>query len=562
MDALKAQFERIRQQLAALSATQKMLVAALVAVMVLTVLYWGRYAGNAEMVPVLDQTLTDDDIGPIDHQLELAGVPHSVSGGKVLVPSDRKNEILANLMFARVLPQDTHSAFEQMSKSINPFTSNTQMEMAYTEATATELSSLISLFPGVANARVMINAKNEHRIEGEVAPSATVVIATRGGHEHVGDLVRAAADGVAHAVSNLSASRISVIVDGKSMKVPDSENDPLQQDTTLVEMRDKREATLQQKIQDLFGDISGLHVTVNCDLENRTVTEDSTRYDKGGTVLQPLETTSETNETSTQVPASHEPGAASNIGLGSGTASIGDTGSGSGSGNTTNETNETQKNIVKVGETHTVTSTPAGKDSVQSATVRVPSSYFLARYKLQKNAPKDATEAPADFLAAELGKIRAGVQGVLALKTDTALSVETYEDLPSDVQPLDASLAQASALSAVGGHAKDIGVAVLAIVSLMMMATLVRKSTPAPLVLPAGAGQGSAGAVATASGIGSIGSGETLAGEVGGGSGALDGMELDEDSVRTQQMLDQVSTMVKENPDGAAALVKRWMSRS
>jgi flagellar biosynthesis/type III secretory pathway M-ring protein FliF/YscJ len=39
-------------------------------------------------------------------------------------------------------------------------------------------------------------------------------------------------------------------------------------------------------------------------------------------------------------------------------------------------------------------------------------------------------------------------------------------------------------------------------------------------------------------------------------------MEMDEDSVRTQQMLDQVSTMVKENPDGAASLVKRWLSRA
>jgi flagellar biosynthesis/type III secretory pathway M-ring protein FliF/YscJ len=42
----------------------------------------------------------------------------------------------------------------------------------------------------------------------------------------------------------------------------------------------------------------------------------------------------------------------------------------------------------------------------------------------------------------------------------------------------------------------------------------------------------------------------------------LDAMELDEDAVRTQQMLDQVSTMVAENPDGAATLVKRWMNRT
>ena len=39
---------------------------------------------------------------------------------------------------------------------------------------------------------------------------------------------------------------------------------------------------------------------------------------------------------------------------------------------------------------------------------------------------------------------------------------------------------------------------------------------------------------------------------------------MDDDAVRTQQVLEQVSSMVKENPDGAAnageALVKQAMS--
>ena len=52
-----------------------------------------------------------------------------------------------------------------------------------------------------------------------------------------------------------------------------------------------------------------------------------------------------------------------------------------------------------------------------------------------------------------------------------------------------------------------------------------------------------------------------IAGEAGMGEQMLDGMELDDDSVRAQQMIDQVSTMVKENPDGAASLVKRWMNK-
>ena len=277
MDALKAQWERILQQLSALTATQKMLVAALVAVMVLTVLYWGRYAGNAEMVPVLDQTLSDDDIGPIDHQLELAGVPHSVSAGKVLVPADRKSEILANLMFARVLPQDTHSAFETMSKQLNPFTSNNEREASYTEATSMELASIIGQFPGVASAKVIINAKNETRIEGGIPPSATVFIATKGEPEHVKILAKAAADGVAHAVSGLTPSHISVIVNGIPMKVPDAEGDQLGGVDDLIDLKQRNETRLEQKIRNQFSFITGLTVTVTCDVENRTMEENKNR---------------------------------------------------------------------------------------------------------------------------------------------------------------------------------------------------------------------------------------------------------------------------------------------
>jgi flagellar biosynthesis/type III secretory pathway M-ring protein FliF/YscJ len=56
--------------------------------------------------------------------------------------------------------------------------------------------------------------------------------------------------------------------------------------------------------------------------------------------------------------------------------------------------------------------------------------------------------------------------------------------------------------------------------------------------------------------------GEDLAGEVGEGNALLDGMELDDDAVRAQQMIGQVSSMVKENPDAAAQLVKRWLDRA
>ena len=53
-----------------------------------------------------------------------------------------------------------------------------------------------------------------------------------------------------------------------------------------------------------------------------------------------------------------------------------------------------------------------------------------------------------------------------------------------------------------------------------------------------------------------------VAGEVSEGDRTLDGMELDDDAVKTQQVVEQVSAMVAENPDAAANLVKRWLNRT
>ena len=77
-----------------------------------------------------------------------------------------------------------------------------------------------------------------------------------------------------------------------------------------------------------------------------------------------------------------------------------------------------------------------------------------------------------------------------------------------------------------------IGVAVLAVVSLLMMATMVKKSAPPPLVMPTSlAESGSASAGWSEAEISSLAVVKSVAGEVGAGIIALDGMEMDEDAV-------------------------------
>ena len=90
MDFIKAQLDRIQQQLAGLNATQKMLTASLVAIMLITVVWWGKYAGEAEMVPLVAQSLSVDQIGQMQNVLGMQGIAaRRISGDKILVHSDK-----------------------------------------------------------------------------------------------------------------------------------------------------------------------------------------------------------------------------------------------------------------------------------------------------------------------------------------------------------------------------------------------------------------------------------------------------------------------------------------
>jgi flagellar biosynthesis/type III secretory pathway M-ring protein FliF/YscJ len=565
MDALKAQFERIRQQLAALTGTQKMLVAALVAIMVLTIMYWGKYAQNAEMVSLLgDQVLTADDIGPIDKQLDISGVSHPLVNGKIMVPADRQANLLADLMYARLLPNDTHTAFETMSKTLTPFSTQTEREASYNQATANDLSDIIGRFRGVASARVVLNSKNVERVEGGVPPSASVFIETRGEPEDLKGLVQAAAEGVAHAVSGLTPSHISVIVNGISKKVADASSGLAGSDEAN-ELRKSREAELEQKIRTIMM-IEGLSVAVNCEVDTSTKDTTDSDYDKKKSLVLPEHTTSETLETVSNNPTSHEPGVAPNTGgPGSGPASI-DVGGGaaaSASPNTTSSEKTSADNKVFASGHQEVVHTPAGKDKVISAAVSVPLSHFAKLYRLMNPGAAAPDEKTLEKVKEdEFQRIKESIKNTVALKADDAISVGFYADTPIDTTSMAAAVAT-SPLTTVKGNAKEIGVGVLAIVSLLMMAMMVRKSSPPPLVVAGTNAGNTAGdsAIPIARSLASLGSGEDIAGEVGAGNAALDAVEMDDDAVRTQQVLQQVSTMVKENPDGAATLVKRWLTR-
>jgi flagellar biosynthesis/type III secretory pathway M-ring protein FliF/YscJ len=97
-----------------------------------------------------------------------------------------------------------------------------------------------------------------------------------------------------------------------------------------------------------------------------------------------------------------------------------------------------------------------------------------------------------------------------------------------------------------------LGIGALAAISLFMVTMMARKGGAA-VPNPVHAAAMSAYADAKA---------EEAAVAVGASENALEAVELDDEAMKAQQVVEQVSTMVKQDPDAAAAMIKRWLNRA
>lgn len=557
MDLFKTQLDRLQKQLAALTPSQKMLTAAMVAIMVMTLVWWGRYAGEPELEPLLPQAIAADELPRVEMELDARGIKHVLSGDRLMVPADRKLEAVAGLMYAHALPRSAKDGFDEVLKTINPFMSEKQAGDLWNRGKELTVSRLIADFPDVSDARVMIDPTREVRIGGGVDPSATVTITMRAGVKASQQLVDAAADVVQGAQSSLPRNKIKVVVDGIPRRLrQDNPDGGLYADDQQQAIQHE-ELRLEDKIKNQLSYISGLMVSVTVKLNNTRVIEDQKTYDPKNTVQKETQTMTKTQETTGGASGSGEPGVISNAGM-SVSASAAPASSGPTS---TTEENTTQfQNFVGQSEKHVAN--PGGDTTPIAAAVRVPLTYFQAVFTQQNPALKDPSEKQMKpFIEEQLAKIRRDVSACTAIKSDTDIAVETYVD-PTPAQAAPQTATAGLTLAALGGgHVKEAVLGVIALLSLFMVTTIVKKGAMAPAAL-AGVAAPQGGAAGSASATTAQAPPFNLYGdavEVGGGTSPLDGMELDDDTVRTQQMLEQVSNLVKEDPDSAAAMIKRWM---
>ena len=569
MDFLKTQLERLQAQFAQLTASQKMLSVSLVAIMVMTLAWWGRYAGTAEMEPLLGQDLSPAEFNQITANLRERNIPFTPNGTRILVPADRQYEALGGLAERELLPRDTSSAFtDLMGKMGNPLNPQQTTQQIFNEARQMSLAEVIRHFPGVESARVQLDTTEKRRMDNPITAKASVSVNMKRGEMADSRRVKAIANWVAGAVAGLHESHVSVIVNGVTRRSGNGEegDDGQFAGTSLEEMQSLEAYSARQvshQLQFCYNVYVKTHVTQKTDSSLTT----SETYDPKGVVSRASETTTEVQTTSSGGKASGDVGVNPN----SGSNQPMTVGAGAGGDGQTSSTEKTTEKIEnKFSHNTKVVKAPPAM-SVTSVSVAMPRSFFIKAYKAETRTDKDPSEAILEpYIKKQLESCRGLVKNCLSLPSDDALAMETYIDLPPAVSEVTAQATGGVALL-LGSHGKDIVLGVLALASLFMVSMMVRKSGAGTMVT-AGARTGMLNSV----GMPTVGTTvdammakaklksalEDDAAEVGEGGQALDGIELDDDSIRAQQVIEQVSNLVKENPDVGANLIKRWMTRA
>ena len=545
MDLFKAQFERISRQLAGLSPSQKMLTAALVAIMIMTLIMWGRYAGEPETVSLFSYPLAADKAGNVLTVLDANGIKATSTGDKILVPSDQKTRAYSLLAYANALPRADKDSFEEILKNVNPLQSESMTDRLTNHAREVSLGQLIGEFPEVADAKVMIAESQAVRIGGGGEPRASISIQTRDGAKGSQKLAEAAATLVEGTLSGLDRSKIHVVINGVAAHLKNLPTDGMEA-SDLQQAAHTAELNLEQKIREHFVYISGILVHVTCAVNNTKTEEHSTKFDGKNSVSKEKENHTISEENTNPAPTGGEGGAVPNSSV-----AVGGSATSGGGANTKESTDTKYENFVPTTEIHT--QTPAGETKAMAAAVRVPYDYFVAAYKTFHKGSAEVSDAVLEpFVTQQLQSIKRDVMNATLLK-DQDVEVNYYIDTTPTVAAAPAAPSVLSSTLLNTGRLKEVALGVLALVSLFMVSTVVKRGNGQPAVV-------SSTSVAPVDDV--LEAREELAGTVGAADSSLTGLELDEESIRSQQVVKQVSGLVKENPDSAAAMVKRWLNEA
>ncbi len=543
MDFIKKALAQVREHFFSLTTSQKLVYVLLVMLIAISSVWTIFWTAKPEMIPLLDQTFDDTQLANIENRLDMWDVKYKVENGKIYVRRQDQNRLLARLQLASALPNDVSEGWRNLILKSDMWLPAEDRRRRWQLAREQRLAQVIRLMDGVREAHVIINTGSKRLLSGGPSsdPSASVYLQMQPGVKPSRKVIEAVADLVSGAVNRLARDRVRIVANGIPYRV--SKEDSLFT-ADVLETRRRYEQHFGQKIRDVLG-IPNALVGVFVELETETIQTQEQKY--GEPVVSREHNIEDVSE---EPQLSGEPGVRPNTGLSVPAAQP-----------KVNKTSKTESETEYEGKrdvTTIIKHNLAGTVKTIRATINIPHSYFEEIYKKQTGKTETPSEADLKpIIVAQLDDIRKKVMPIINTTNPKLVEVSWFYD----THPVEgtAALANSNPVSTINGlsqYAKPLGLIVLVFSSLLMVLMTLKKATTASIAVPDVEKSSNRNEPPPPLEIdeGPVGEAETT-------DGFLQAIEVDEDTVRTKKMSEQVSTLVKEDPAGAAALIKQWIKK-
>jgi len=554
VQALRNTLELVRTRLADLPASAKLLAGSLVVILALGLFLVAQWSAQVERVPF---AVTPARYEEAKQFLGQRNVEFVEEAGRLMVPPDRHAELLAGFA-EQGGGSDGGIDFTKLVELDSPFDTTRQSETKKLIALQNVLSRTIAGFRNVKSATVLISPRPSTPLgASRFVQTASVHVTMRAGglsQEQVDSIAAM----VAGTQAGLKPESVS-ITDGRQRYEPNfgrgaASGENLEQSLRVAD-------AVQARIATLLAAIDGVRIAVNPQVVTTERTRTTTEFGEGKSV--PVSESSQASETKGAT-AAREPGTVPNVGLSLGAP-------GSQGPQTSTERSENRYEAVIPGKRETEID-PTGYATKIDVAVTLPWSYFVQVWRLRNPAPEgQEAKAPDDAAIAavrdeEVARIRKLVEPLVT--TDAfegskkgVVEVGWFYDF-AESEP---KMTMAGGLGqlvlgddgsggvggGLGGLVKPVGLGLLALTSLFFMFNIAKKASvreelPTPEEL--------AGVPPKLESDDA-----EIVGEADEATPALEGMELDDDSLRRAQMLKQLNEMADRDPAEIAGVLKRWM---
>jgi flagellar biosynthesis/type III secretory pathway M-ring protein FliF/YscJ len=559
VNLLQRTFKAIGAQLGGLPTTAKLLIGSLMVILVMSLLMVAQFTGQPSMVP-LPLDLDPEARTAAQAYLQRTGIPFEDREGRLMVPAEQRYTVLAQLTDHEVISGDQIN-FDTLIEQSSPFLTREQNRKRWLVAKMNVVSALVGRFRGIQHATAVIDRSEKVGFgQTHEPPTASVTVVPAGDGLTQGQ-VEAIAHLVAGAEPGLKASNVKVI-DAKNGRrhLPRSEDEFVS--GKYLEVKQAQEKHTKSTITDALSYIPGVHIAVNAMMDTRRVEQrtDSFEDPKVG----PLSSSRRTIDSSSQT-AGSEPGIRPNTGV-----ALPSSG-GQGTSLTDERSDETTRPVFPRDAQHITDA--KGYALKINATIGVPRSYFVAKYRQDRNVPEavpDDTELQP-IVTAEIARLKSDVEPLIdtsALKDAVRGTVKVsmipdfgpaiagmVSDIPATVGGGGVEGGGGGSWSAgpiSGDLVKFLGLTGLALLSLAMMFLMVRRAGVTTELPTAEDIVGVPPQLPTDE--------SEIVGEAIESAPILEGVEVDDAALRRQQMKGQISEMVRQNPDSVANLLRRWIT--